>query len=102
MALFLFPGHKYLGPGNKLNSGEPVDSDDAIAREHDHDYEVATCKEDVHIADKKAIFSFILDWIINKNWHSAVGAFGLSCKHVTERLMKRVLYPRFSREKEKQ
>lgn len=99
MGLFVFPGHKYLGPGNKLNCGEPVDSDDAIAREHDHDYETASCKEDVYFADTKAIFLFILDWFKNKNWHSAVGAIGLSFKHGTEILLRRVLYPRFKNKK---
>lgn len=98
MGLFVFPGHKYLGPGNELNCGEPVDVDDAIAREHDRAYESATCKEDVYFADTKAIFSFMFDWVKNKNWHSAVGAIGLAFKHGTEKLLRRVLYPRLEQE----
>lgn len=97
MVLLVFPGHKYLGPGNDMDSGEPVDSDDVIAQAHDRAYEEAVCQEDIYEADEKAIFLFILDWIKNKNWHSAVGAIGLSLKNCTERLLKRVLYPRFIR-----
>jgi len=91
--IFIFPGHKYLGPGNELNSGEPIDSDDVIAKEHDLSYHYAECEEDVFIADKIAIFSFIFDWIKNKNWHSIVGAVGLGVKHFTEMVIGKVLYP---------
>ncbi len=35
---FNFPGHKYLGPGNGLDRGEPVDADDAAAQKHDQAY----------------------------------------------------------------
>lgn len=99
MVQIVFPGHKYLGPGNDLNSGEPVDNDDLIAREHDRAYKAATCAQDVFIADEFAIFRFIYDWIRNKNWHSAVDAIGLSLKHATEKIIGRVLYPKFNKEK---
>nr|QKN88757.1 MAG: capsid protein [Dependoparvovirus sp.] len=36
---FNFPGHKYLGPGNSLDRGEPVDADDAAAQKHDQSYQ---------------------------------------------------------------
>lgn len=36
---FNFPGHKYLGPGNGLDRGEPVDADDAAAQKHDQAYD---------------------------------------------------------------
>lgn len=36
---FNFPGHKYLGPGNGLDRGEPVDADDAAAQKHDQSYD---------------------------------------------------------------
>lgn len=97
MASIVFPGHKYLGPGNKLDCGDPVDSDDAIARDHDRAYEMAVCKEDVYLADRKAIFSFMIDWFTNKNWHSAIGAVGLAFKHFTEKLLHLVLYPRLGK-----
>ncbi|KAL1426057.1 hypothetical protein MTO96_018532 [Rhipicephalus appendiculatus] len=28
-------GHRYLGPGNPLRNGDPVDEDDGIAKSHD-------------------------------------------------------------------
>lgn len=95
MVSFVFPGHHYIGPGNPLESGVPVDTDDAIAREHDKAYEEAECKSDVYIADENAIFAFILDWFKYKNWHSALGAMCLSFKTCTERLFRTVFYPRF-------
>lgn len=36
---FVFPGHNYLGPGNDLDSGKPVDTDDAAAKKHDESYD---------------------------------------------------------------
>lgn len=92
--IFIFPGHKYLGPGNKLNAGPPVDTDDFIAKQHDLAYEDACTTEDVHFADKYAIFAFALDCIRKKNWHSAIGAIGLGLKHLTEVLCGRIFYPK--------
>lgn len=77
-----------------MDSGEPVDTDDRIAQEHDLAYEIAECVEDVHRADKRAISSFLYDWYTNRNWHSMMGAIGISIKHCTERLLRRVFYPR--------
>ncbi len=62
MVSFVFPGHNYLGPGNNLNSGVPVDTDDAIVRKHDKAYHEAECKSDAYRADEIAIFSFMFDW----------------------------------------
>ncbi len=93
MVRFVFPGHNYLGPGNALNSGDPVDTDDSIAREHDMAYESAECAGDVHRADKRAISSFCFDCWANKNWHSALGVIGLSLKLCFETLCMRVFYP---------
>lgn len=36
---FLYPGSKYIGPGNKLDSGKPTSQADAVAREHDYQYD---------------------------------------------------------------
>lgn len=59
-------------------------------------YQRAECEEDIYKADKIAIFSFIFDYIKNKNWHSIVGALGLGLKHMTEKLIRRMLYPKIS------
>lgn len=91
---FIFPGHNYLGPGKKLNEGPPVDTDDYIAQLHDLAYENATDEEDVYQADEKTIYAFIIDCVKNKNWHSAIGALGLSLKHMTELICGKVFYPK--------
>ena len=36
---FVLPGSKYIGPGNKMNKGAPVDEADANAYQHDIDYD---------------------------------------------------------------
>lgn len=53
-----WPGHKYLGPGNSLNKGPPVDAVDAAAYRHDLAYDRATSFSDVKDADLEAIKSF--------------------------------------------
>lgn len=36
---FILPGTKYIGPGNAMDLGEPVNSADAAAYQHDKDYD---------------------------------------------------------------
>ena len=36
---FVLPGSKYIGPGNEMNKGKPVDEADANAYQHDIDYD---------------------------------------------------------------
>lgn len=36
---FVLPGSKYIGPGNEMNKGAPVDEADANAFQHDKDYD---------------------------------------------------------------
>lgn len=80
MPKFLYPGHKYLGPGNSIDNGSPVDTADEIARNHDIAYENATSKADVYIADNKAIVNFVSDFIQHPNLPSAAGAVGIGIK----------------------
>lgn len=35
----VLPGHKYIGPGNPLDAGEPTNAADHAARLHDNDYD---------------------------------------------------------------
>lgn len=35
---FTLPGYRYLGPGNKLDKGEPTGQSDAAAQKHDYEY----------------------------------------------------------------
>ncbi|KAM7284147.1 uncharacterized protein ISCGN_001249 [Ixodes scapularis] len=81
---FLFPGHRYLGPGNPRNNGEPVDEDDSIAREHDGRYSDAKTDQDVFAADKDAKHDFVGDWADRGSFHSLVGAAGLGVKNLVE------------------
>nr|QKE54881.1 MAG: capsid protein [Parvoviridae sp.] len=73
-----WPGHRYLGPGNQLDAGEPVDRDDEIAREHDIAYE--RNPNEAAAADTQAIDKFAEDFQRNLNVHSLVGAVGLQAK----------------------
>jgi hypothetical protein len=64
---FTLPGHKYEGPGNSLNNGEPTDETDAMARKHDLQYawaayqfvngriDKATYDSKIHEADEELI-----------------------------------------------
>jgi hypothetical protein len=36
---FILPGSKYIGPGNSLDLGTPLSSDDAAAMKHDYAYD---------------------------------------------------------------
>nr|QTE03823.1 MAG: VP [Motacilla cinerea parvoviridae sp.] len=85
----VIPYHKYIGPGNSVHNGPPVDSDDSIALEHDLAYEK---NENIPEADRHAIHDFIGDWSDTGNIHSVVGALGLSAKRGVESLTGQ-LYP---------
>lgn len=87
------PRHNYLGPGNPLNNGEPVDKDDAIARVHDNEYSVARHQQDIFDSDWKAVKEFGRDFVANSNFHSLLGAAGLGVKTGVERTLGQVLYP---------
>lgn len=78
----VLPKHRYIGPGNSVRSGKPVDRDDEIAEEHDLRYVVEA--ENVHGADVDAFDDFASDWQKNWNWHSLVGAAGLGLKYQFE------------------
>lgn len=78
------PFHRYLGPGNSLQEGEPVDEDDAIARDHDLRYEEARSAEDVHAADEHSAGDFIDDFAVRGSLHSLAGAAGLTGKRLLE------------------
>jgi hypothetical protein len=81
---FVWPGHHYLDPGNKLEEFKPpVDSDDEIALLHDLNYKYAETKEDIREADRTAIGDFFKDWIYNPtHYHSAIGGFLLGGKYL--------------------
>lgn len=85
------PGYKYLGPGNKLNSGKPVSKADSVARDHDLSYSVAKSADDIRAADWKAIGDFA-NSIGEDPFGGVIGAVGLGAKYGVESLTG-VLYP---------
>lgn len=87
-----FPGHNYLGPGNPIHNGVPVDEDDRIAQRHDIAYENATSSEHIRTADRQAIVVFTKDYLFTGNYHSAIGSAGLSLKYLAESIFG-VQYP---------
>ncbi|XP_077550671.1 uncharacterized protein LOC144163838 [Haemaphysalis longicornis] len=82
--MFVFPGYRYLGPGNPLNNGQPVDEDDRIAQQHDQAYSLAQCDSDIFSVDRTSVREFASDFARTGNWHSALGAAGLGIKNVVE------------------
>ncbi|KAL3220059.1 hypothetical protein MRX96_030099 [Rhipicephalus microplus] len=79
----LFPGHRYMSPGNPLRNGDPVDEDDGIAKSHDKAYERATSHD--HLAPDQASAALFLNGFIRTgNWHSALGAVNLGTKNIVE------------------
>ncbi|KAL3193663.1 hypothetical protein MRX96_017005 [Rhipicephalus microplus] len=80
----LFPGHRYLSPGNPLHNGDTVDEDGGIAKSHHEAYERATSHEDVFAADQASAALFLKYFRRTGNWHSALGAVGLGTKNIVE------------------
>lgn len=93
MPSFTLPGHKYIGPGNKLLSGKPVSETDKTARRHDFKYHFAKGKADVFRADKEAIKEFGTQ----KGIPATLGKYGLTAKNfVEQKLLNQSIYPRFT------
>jgi len=90
---FVLPGYKYLGPGNSLEAGEPVNEADAIARDHDHEYATARNSEDIRRADEKAAKSFGQSLFNKPTFGAFAGAIGLNAKQAVEHYIG-VQYPR--------
>lgn len=89
------PGHKYLGPGNTLNTGEePIDDDDKQAFNHDHDYAKAKTPEEVRAADAEHILNTIPK-ILQGDIHSAISGSGILTKYGVESITG-VKYPSFT------
>ncbi|KAL1458828.1 hypothetical protein MTO96_043432 [Rhipicephalus appendiculatus] len=76
----LFPGRRYLGPGNPLRNGDPVDEDDGIAKSHDEAYERAKSHADVFAADQAPAALFLNDFRRTGNWHSAL--VSMECQEI--------------------
>lgn len=88
----VFPGYKYLGPGNSLNKGAPNNLDDQIAYDHDVEYDRAQSDSDVRAADWKAIQRFGKS-ASQGGLGGILGTVGLGSKYAIESLTG-VLYPK--------
>ncbi|KAL5289595.1 hypothetical protein ACFFRR_009580 [Megaselia abdita] len=78
---YTWPGKNYLGPGNPINSGEPVDDVDWDAYIYDLEYELADTKENIREADREAISNFIDDFKNNGQISEVSAIIGLSLKY---------------------
>lgn len=94
MPQFTYPGHKYLGPGNPLKSGEPVNEADATAERHDWEYEVASKREHIYSSDKRAASKFFNTYLLKGGLNNLAGWAGLTSKHIVESALGTVIYPR--------
>lgn len=97
------PGYKYLGPGNSLNRGEPVNEIDEDAKEHDEAYDKAKTTQEVSQADNKFV-NKALDHLVNainlketpgNTFGAAIGAIGIGTKQAIEK-HSGVIYPSVS------
>lgn len=93
MPKLTWPGYKYLGPGNKIEEGTPVNEADLIAKSHDIEYSQAKTKEDIYTSDKIAISEFRDSLVNNPSVGAAVGLIGLSIKHTVESGLNKTIYP---------
>ena len=89
----LYPGYHYLGPGNPVNNGEPVNSTDKIAQIHDIEYDKAKYPFEIIHSDRRAIRNFINDFKLSHRFSSIVGAVGLGVKDLFESTILNVQYP---------
>lgn len=100
---YTVPGFKYLGPGNTLNLGQPVNEIDEDAKEHDIAYSKAINYKEVEDADTKFISKagdHIAEGIagrgsIKNSIGSTLGAVGISIKKAVENKFG-AIYPSFS------
>lgn len=77
----LWPGHNYMGPGNALENGSPVNVADQIAKQHDYAYAHAWNAKDIKQADADARAQFSEHL---REPSALVGYVGLSVKSVAE------------------
>jgi hypothetical protein len=95
-------GHNYLGPGNPLDAGEPIDSADRVAKIHDEDYGIIEYLQHsasehfsaVQEADNKAVDNFLKAYSEDNNLWNLVGAAGLNAKAAVEGAIGSIIYPK--------
>jgi len=98
---FTLPGHKYEGPGNSINRGDPTSVADAVAQLHDTEYFDATTSlesgtisrpdfnQRIRDSDNRAINNFKSVGGIA----GITGQVGLTVKSAADSLFNNPLYP---------
>lgn len=92
----VFPGSKYIGPGNPMNLGEPLSDGDALAYEHDMAYnrllDAGVSPAEVYLGATEADNDAIDGAMNVLSNHADVGAVavlaGLSTKRSASKLLK--------------
>lgn len=96
--------HNYLGPGNPLENGEPVDSADRVAQKHDTRYSEiiesgvsgSDFFEAIRAADTESGQEFLDTYKQDGNLWNLAGAVGLNLKSAVEGSLGKVIYPKSS------
>lgn len=100
------PGSDYIGPGNPIHIDAPKDEADAIAKEHDveydrilryaqtHDITYTDFVNQIRAADKVAQDKFRDDFATSSNWRSYVARHGLRLKSAVERTVGHIYPPK--------
>nr|QTE03812.1 MAG: putative VP1 [Periparus ater ambidensovirus] len=78
------PGYRYLGPGNKINSGDAVNEADLVAQVHDLEYSTAQDDIDIRASDAKAIKRFEEARQREHSWGAVIGETGIAAKYAVE------------------
>lgn len=100
------PGSDYIGPGNPIHVDAPRDNADAIAKEHDveydriiryaqtHDLTYTDFVNQIRAADTAAQEKFREDFATSSNWRSYVARHGLRLKSAVERTVGHIYPPK--------
>lgn len=107
MVELTLPGYNYLGPGNDIDNGPPVNAVDEIAKKHDEDYEKITMehqvtgdleesKRKIREADKEFINNMkdVEAPTVHEFIGKHAGITGILVKSTLEKVMDTLLYPR--------
>lgn len=100
----VLPGRDYIGPGNDIRIDAPRSGADAIAKEHDIDYENLTYQlragkvttddfiKNIQHADRTAVEKFAEWYDTTGDWDAFIGKYGLGAKRWIESVVGHV-YP---------
>lgn len=85
MVQLTFPFHKYVGPGNKLINGRPVDKADSLVAFHDIKY-LNNNPEIIQESDWHFATDFFTTFWENFTICNLIGGLGLFGKYIENRI----------------